>query len=197
MDRERLETRFAGMGARLKVHEGAPRHGVRNTTNLTVDVQRDRKGEFFEIRLRPAMDVRLEVVDLQPSQRHLLLLAEEGSRKLKFLCGHDEREWFVAAVPEQEGAATVRTAMEALKPVQVRRAQTLQKVKTEDRRRRKTSAYIRQGEWFFMPASRVIVMEWLILHNEPLSRGNGSKPHISDRNSEASWRALEIRIMRQ
>src|SRR5207237_314457 len=110
----------------------------------------------------------------------LLLLAEEGSRKLKFLCGHDERQWFVAAVPEQEGAATVRTAMEALKPVEVRRAQTLQRIKTEDRRRRKTSAYLRQGEWFFMPASRVIVKEWLILHNEPLSRGNGSKPHIAE-----------------
>ena len=181
MDRELLESRFAGMGARLKVQEGAPRNPVGGSAaNLTVDVQRDRKGEFFEIRVRPAVDLRLEVVDVQPSQRHLLLLAEEGNRKLKFVCGHDERQWFVAAVPEDNGVATVRTALEALKPVEVQRAQSRQRIKTEERSRRKTDAYIRQGEWFFMPASRVTVQEWLILHNEPLTRGNGSKPHIAE-----------------
>src|SRR5260370_41780259 len=158
MDRERLESRFAGMGARLKVHEDAPRNPVGGSAaNLTVDVQKDRKGEFFEIRVRPAVDVRLEVVDLRPFQRHLLLLAEEGNRKLKFLCGHDERQWFVAAVPEREGAATVRTAMEALKPVEVRQAQSRLKVKTEDRARRKTRAYGRQGEGFFVPSPRIAV----------------------------------------
>src|SRR5438445_13462413 len=106
--------------------------------NMVVDVQRDRKGEFFEISLRPAADVRLEVVDLQPSQRHLLLLVEERNRKLKFVCGHDERQWFVAAVPEDHGVATVETALEALKPVEVQRAQSRQKIKTEVRSRRKT-----------------------------------------------------------
>jgi len=37
----------------------------------------------------------------------------------KFLCGHDERHWFVAAVPGR-GVSNVRTAMEALKPAAVR-----------------------------------------------------------------------------
>jgi hypothetical protein len=180
MDRELLETRFARMGARLKVQEGTARDRSGSRTNLTVDVQRDRKGEFFEIRVRPAVDVRLEVVDLQPARRHLLLLAEDENRKLKFLCGHDERQWFVAAVPERNGVASVETAMEALKPVEVQRAQARQRIRTEDRRRRKTSAYIRQGEWFFMPALHVAVEEWRILHDEPLSRGNGSKPHIAE-----------------
>src|SRR5205823_3272151 len=103
MDRELLESRFARMGARLKVQERASRGRSGSTMNMVVDMQRDRKGEFFEISLRPAADVRLEVVDLQPSQRHLLLMAEEGNRKLKFVCGHDERQWFVAAVPEEHG----------------------------------------------------------------------------------------------
>ena len=37
------------------------------------------------------------------------------AEKNKFLCGHDERHWFVAAVPGRS-VATVRSAMEALKP---------------------------------------------------------------------------------
>lgn len=180
MNCELLKTRFARMGARLKVQERATRDRRGGTANLSVDVQRDGQGEFFEIRVRPMVDVRLEVVDVQPAERHLLLLAEDGSRKLKFLCGHDERRWFVAAVPEQEGAATVRTAREALKPAEVRRAQAYQHIKTADRQRRKTEVYVRQGEWFFLPAPDVTVEEWLVLHNEPLSRGAGSKPHIAE-----------------
>jgi hypothetical protein len=180
MERALLAARFARMGARLKVQERAARDRRGGTANLAVDVQRDGKGEFFEIRVRPMVDVRLEVVDVQPAERHLLLLAEEGSRKLKFLCGHDERQWFVAAVPEQEGAATVRTAREALKPAEVRQAQARRQIKTEDRQRRKTAVYVRQGEWFFLPAPEVTVAEWLILRNEPLSRGAGSKPHTAE-----------------
>ena len=45
----------------------------------------------------------VEVLDVQPADRHLLLLVREGGlRSHKFLCGHDERHWFVAAVPESE-----------------------------------------------------------------------------------------------
>jgi hypothetical protein len=178
MDRELLESRFARMGARLKVQESAPRSRIGSAGNLSVDVQHDRRGEFFEIRLRPTVDLRLEVVDLKPAERHLLLLAEEGSRKSKFLCGHDERQWFVAAVPERESVASVRDAMEALKPVEVRQAQSRLKIKNEDRRRRKTDAYVRQGEWFFVPAPNAVIVEQFVLHNEPLSRGAGSKPHL-------------------
>jgi len=178
MDRQLLESRFARMGARLKVQESAPRGRTGSAGNLSVDVQHDRRGEYFEIRLRPATDLRLEVVDLKPAERHLLLLAEEGNRKSKFLCGHDERQWFVAAVPERESAASVREAMEALKPAEVRQAQSRLKIKNEDRRRRKTDAYVRQGEWFFVPAPNAVIVEQFVLRHEPLSRGAGSKPHI-------------------
>src|SRR3954452_25475507 len=183
MNCELLKTRFARMGARLKLQERAARDRRGGTANLAVDVQRDGKGEFFEIRVRPTVDVRLEVVDVQPAERHVLLLAEEGSQKLKFLCGHDERQWFVAAVPDQ--AATVSTAREALKPAEVRQPQARRQIRTEDRKRRKTDAYVRQGEWFLLPAPDVRVEEWLILHNEPLSRGAGSKPH----NAEFCYRS--------
>jgi hypothetical protein len=40
--------------------------------------------------------------------------ASRGGKGLrKFLCGHDERHWFVAEVPR---GTTVREAKEALKP---------------------------------------------------------------------------------
>ncbi len=65
----------------------------------------------------------------------------------KFLCGHDERDWFAAAVPETSGVATVSTAMEALKPQEVLAAQAGKGLKARHRNRRHNKAFIRQGEW--------------------------------------------------
>ena len=67
----------------------------------------DGDGEFFEIRRRGGADARIEVLDVQPSDRHLLLMVREGDQKPKYLCGHDERHWFVAAVPESAPVGTV------------------------------------------------------------------------------------------
>src|SRR5207244_8487767 len=36
------------------------------------------------------------------------------------------------------------------------------------------------GEWFFVPAPSFKVDEKLILRNEPISRGSGSKPHWAE-----------------
>ena len=48
------------------------------------------------------------------SDRHLLLLVRRGERKSKFLCGFDERHWFVAAILESESGVTgVATAKAA------------------------------------------------------------------------------------
>jgi hypothetical protein len=46
-----------------------------------------------------------------------------------------------------------------------------------DRLRRRNAAFVRQGEWFFVPQNDLIVPERLILRREPLSRGGGSKSH--------------------
>jgi hypothetical protein len=69
--------------------------------------------------------------------------------------------------------------MEALKPAEVRAAQAQQGVKGKDRRR-KNAAYRRQGEWFFLPAPHLKVDKKLIVRDEPLSRGNGGKPHWAE-----------------
>jgi len=108
------------------------------------------------------------------------LLVREGNDKSKFLCGHDERHWFVAGIPEAAPVGTVRQAKEALKPAEVQSAQARERVGGKARNRRKNAAYIRQGEWFFLPVPDMVVPEELVLKNEPLRRGNGGKPHWAE-----------------
>jgi hypothetical protein len=172
MDTANLLSKFVRIGARLTFSERPSRRGV-----VSLDVREDRAGECFEIALRTEANPEVAVLDIQPADRHLLLLVRDGDEKQKFLCGHDERHWFVAAVPESAPVGTVRQAKEALKPEEVQSAQARQGLRAKARNRRKNSAYRRQGEWFFLPAPGFQVDESLVLHNEPLSRGNGGKPH--------------------
>jgi len=86
----------------------------------------------------------------------------------RFLCGHDERHWFVAAIPEEERVSTVKQAVEALKPGPVKNAQAAVGIKTKDLHKRKTAGYVRQGEWFFVPRPNVTVQDYLIHKKEPL-----------------------------
>jgi hypothetical protein len=105
---------------------------------------------------------------MEPKQKHLLLQVRKAGAETqldRFLCGHDEREWFVAAVPG--GASSVRQAMDALQPEPVREALS----------HRQNRAFRRQGEWFFVPESALVVDEKFILRDEPLRRGAG-KPHF-------------------
>lgn len=171
-----VERQFEKMGARVRVH--APErltHVVASA--LRVDVRRDRHGEYFDMAVDKAR-VALDVLDLRPRERHLLLLSRDvaSGTKEKFLCGHDERHWFVAAVPGT-AAASVRTAMEALKPPAVHEAQAREAVRERDRNRRRNAAFVRQGEWFFVPARDVVGNPARVLHREPIRRGAG-KAHI-------------------
>jgi hypothetical protein len=177
MDTSNLLTKFARIGARLKVTDRASNRRRTASGVISLDVQEDKEGEFFEVSPSPSADPEVAVLDVQPSDRHLLLLVREGTEKQKFLCGHDERHWFVAAIPESAPVGTVRQAKEALKPVDVRVAQDRQGLRANARNRRKNAAYRRQGEWFFLPVERMRVDEKLVLRNEPITRGNGGKPH--------------------
>ena len=152
MDTDLLDIKFSRIGARLKV---ADRPSQRNRTAgvISLDVQTDRKGEFFHIARRPDAEAEVAVLDVQPADRHLLLLVREGNEKSKFLCGHDESHWFVAGIPENAPVGTVRQAKEALKPVEVQTAQARQGLRANARNRRKNAAYRRQGEWFFLPVA--------------------------------------------
>jgi hypothetical protein len=81
MNTNLLDIKFARIGARLKV---ADRPTRRNRTSgvISLDVQADRKGEFFEIVRQAGAEVA--VLDVQPADRHLLLLVREGKDKSKF-----------------------------------------------------------------------------------------------------------------
>ena len=173
MSTEVLERRFAAMGARLRVIGGTA-HRV-----PWIDVRIDRRGEVFELAPAPGESpVEFEVVDVRREDRHLLLLARDGGQKSKFLCGHDERHWFVAAIPESaRGVTGVMTAKQALQPVGVRAA--VERRRPKDRFRRRNSAYLRQGEWFFVPAPGLEPDPWRVLQDEPLSRGRG-KAHLME-----------------
>ncbi len=177
MNANHIQSKFAMLGARLKISVVPER----STRDYAVDIQKDRQGEFFELRVSEPLHNRVDVSVLQtdPRDRHLLLFVRPPEGKpARFLCGHDEREWFVAAVPG--GASSVVQAKEALKPEAIRARQSQLEVPTRLRNRRKNAAFRRQGEWFFVLASakeRDPINEKLILRNEPLRRGAG-KPHI-------------------
>ena len=149
---EVLARRFAEIGARLEIDvESSP-------WGLSVDV----RGDTFAIRLPTSeTPTRLDVIDVDRASRQLLLLVRDGDAKSKFLCGHDERHWFVAAVPNSErGVIGVATAKLALQPKRVRGV-----------------PHVRQGEWFFVPEPTLRVENWFVLRNEPIRRVNGT-PHI-------------------
>ncbi|HKP38049.1 MAG TPA: hypothetical protein VJT71_14425 [Pyrinomonadaceae bacterium] len=177
MNANAIEKKFASIGARLKISQIPVRW--RNSSDYAIDIQHDKDGQFFELRVREMLNARLDLIVLQakPEQRHLLLLVRRsGAEKRldRFLCGHDERAWFVAAVPG--GASSVDQAKEALKPREVLQAQATHGLTARQRQARNNRAFRRQGEWFFIPEPELVVDPKLVLHNEPIRRGSG-KPH--------------------
>jgi hypothetical protein len=174
-----IERPFASMGARVKLAlpEIRPRWGT-VVSPVALSVRTDRHGEYFLIRKRD--DVSVEVLEVQANDRHLVLLARvpDGSGqavKSRFLLGHDERHWFVAAIPESSPVSTVAAAKEALKPREI--VVRERGIRSGVRQRRINKVRIRQGEWFFVPVGDLKINLKLVFKNEPLRRGQG-KPHV-------------------
>lgn len=165
------------MGARFQVVHTAkqPRAML---LDYAMDIEHDGAGAYFALRVPESMERELmvNVMQVQKHDRHLLLMVrKDGATKDRFLCGHDEREWFVAAVPG--GASSVIQAKEALKPMAVLQAQSRKGLKGKQRNLRKNPAFRRQGEWFFIEEPGLVVDPKVILRHEPLRRGAG-KPHM-------------------
>ncbi|MCW3098937.1 MAG: hypothetical protein JWL77_4555 [Chthonomonadaceae bacterium] len=190
MNTQTLIRQFAAIGAELDItiQQPIPSRRVvpvrRNSAqDFTLDIAERKGREVFTLSLRSGILDTLDmlVVDVRPKERHLLLLAKplDGSgEKRKFLCGHDERHWFVAAVPDAEHVARIKDAMEALKPFPVRLSQRRNGVKAKDWNARHNAGFVRQGEWFFLPQPNFAPPNAnLILEDEPIRRGGG-KPHM-------------------
>jgi hypothetical protein len=181
-----LSKKFHEMGADLQIKVRVPaRFSAQGGTPIVIDIANDSNGrEFFDIGIHPDFkeNLDLQVLEVLPSDRHLTMVARELDdngrtlRKHHFLCGHDERHWFVASV---EGVSTVREAKASLKPVEVTRREDRLGLNTRRRNRRRNEAFVRQGEWFFIPSPQVAVANNLILRNEPLRR-TGSKAHMAE-----------------
>ena len=171
MESKLLETMFGRMGARVAI-----RGTINERDRAGINIRSDEHGEYFDIRVRPNEEVEYEVVDIQPRLKHLLLMARREHSKNKFLCGHDERHWFVCAVPGGSVTNVVK-AMEALQPEEVRTAVRRRVKRIKNRLRRRNEAFVRQGEWFFIPAPELVVNPKLVRRDEPISRGNGGKSH--------------------
>lgn len=177
---EALRRKFSSIGADLRfapLPERAARKGA-----YTVDVQETdgKKAERFILSLSAQTPVEVEVLHAREAGRHLLLvvktLTARGLEKHRYLCGHDERHWFVAAVPDMHPTATtVEQALEALQPAEVREALRIEGVRHKDRRARRNPVFVRQGEWFFLPAPDARIDPRMIHRQEPLRRGG--KPH--------------------
>jgi hypothetical protein len=184
---EVLEKAFGKIGARVKVATGSSERGWDRRPFL-VDIDNDKDGEHFFIRLREEIDMK--VLQVVPKDRHLLLMltrnqgvkhGQNREEKSKFLCGHDERHWFVAAIPETASAKTVEDAKDALRPADLE----------------KEGDWIRQGEWFFVPCPEFILPKQAVtFHDEPLVRrtrdGRGGKPHIATECYRTGGEAVHV-----
>lgn len=167
-----LKQHFMVMGANVDVTVGGNR--------FELDVENNRLSETFKIRLPDDGSVTAKILDSDRRCRHLVLDVNhrQFGMNQKYLCGHDEFHWFVAALPETSKARTVPEAMEALKPKAVLTEQRRKRVKRQRRRNRRTTAYIRQGEWFFMPCPEFDVEQQRVIQNGTLVRGAGKPHHV-------------------
>jgi hypothetical protein len=126
----KIATQFAAIGARAAVVESAQEARVREVRAarwtapgllppFSIDIRVDRDGEYFELRGQP--EIRVDVVDIDFLDRHLLLEVRAPAMDAvvsveTYLCGYDHGHWFVAAVPERAGARDVQSAKDALRP---------------------------------------------------------------------------------
>ncbi len=182
---EYIEKAFESIGSRVKIGEIAQKsnrlRSIANRANssrnapFVVNIDRDGNGEYFKIDTNGA--VEFHVLGLDKSNHHLLLFARDNENaKYRFLCGLDEKGWFAAAVPE--AVSNIPAAMEALKPPQIVNAQ--KHIRRKHKNKRKNSAFLRQGEWFFIPAPDVSADLMLIIKNEPIRRGRGSAHMVEE-----------------
>jgi hypothetical protein len=197
--RESIQAKFEKMGATVVFEDAVARRRLRwqieneRRTVLAADDSGENASQPMHVVDMKAIDeretfivdtfdnpeVKVEVLDVRPKDRHLLLMIAKGKEKAKYLMGHDERHWFAAAVPESAHAKNVADAMDALKPTRILTKEAKAGVKAKNRNRRKNAAYVRQGEWFFIHAPQLEHGGCVIHKDEPIQTGR-SKPHICE-----------------
>jgi len=184
-----ISRKFEKMGAGVEFRvTGRPRASrTVRPAPLTINITSKNGRELFDIVIHADFkdSLDLQVLQVLPREQHLVLVAreldEDGSalKKHHFLCGHDERHWFVAGV---SGVSTVDGARDSLKPDEIRRQESSQGLNRKRRNLRRNEIFVRQGEWFFMPSPGLPVDSHLIRKNEPMRRTGqrGGKAHWAE-----------------
>jgi hypothetical protein len=169
-------------GTRRRVTTVAQGIALRETYAIDVLEKPGRESYQLVVRADAVKNLEFQAVDVRPDVRHLVLMVRSlhaevvPTEKRKFLCGHDERHWFVANLPRTT-ITNVAEAMESLKPAGLAQMQRRLGVRARDWNRRKNAGFRRQGEWFFVPMPDFEPERGqMVLHNEPIRRGAG-KPH--------------------
>ncbi|MFO0947468.1 MAG: hypothetical protein U1D30_16285, partial [Planctomycetota bacterium] len=109
-----IEQAFDAIGAQTEIRTGI-RRGIRNEGGaFRIDVRRRAAKEFFQLTILRSESIHVSAIDVRPKERHLVLDvgAVPGFSDGRFLCGHDERHWFVASLPIVTRTETVRGAFE-------------------------------------------------------------------------------------
>lgn len=177
---ESLVRHFEKIGATLRVR---PWIGGRRRIDPAVtpptfnlDIAIDKGREYFDLRVGRDAPT-FHVLQANSAARHLLLYAVNGRANARdggerFLCGHDERHWFVATIADR--VTTVTDAKRSLLPAALKDAG----LTPDDLARRHTGTFKRQGEWFFLPTDKTF--DGVPIHRgERLMRARGGKPHIA------------------
>jgi len=183
-----LQRQFSRAVAPLEIGEGPVTADGRRVNILpgqfTLDVAHAGRDESFVLRLGEGAEERWRfmVANAEPARRHLLFVAALAEVELKpeaprhFLCGHDERHLFVAGPPY--AVTTVAEALDALKPLDVLESEARHRIRERVRNRHRNAAFVRQGEWFFLPRPSFVPSTPAVIHrDEPISRGHG-KAHV-------------------
>lgn len=174
--------RFSGMTTtrrRFSTLQPTPRPFV-------AGVSRDKKGEFFDIQVNENTKITL----LDTDGDHALLLFKTPNEnphqppaKDRIMIGHDERQLFIAGIPDSAGPSTIFQAKESLKPIEVREFEKKIGVKDKQARHARGKKVSlkrrRQGDFFFIPKPDMEFTDEFINRKEPIGRNIGTS-HICE-----------------
>jgi hypothetical protein len=157
-----IQKKFEEIGAKVLIKENNI-----SDRDFSVGIVDRKAEEVFSISMKKH-DIELQVLQTRKDIRHLLLMAKNKKHNTheKFLCGYDERHWFLVGVDDD--VRNVDHAMASLKPGYINFRQKITKVKPKNINKRHNKAFIRQGEWFFLPYYRLNSNNLIIYKNHSL-----------------------------
>ncbi len=162
--------KFEEIGAKVRIEENS-----NSISNFRMNIIERKSEEVFFISLKKPI-IELQVLQTRKDINHLLLMVKDNEigTQEKFLCGFDERHWFLVGV--DDNVRNVDHAMLSLKPALVDIQQKIKKIKRKNINKRHNKAFIRQGEWFFI-SSRISINTQNYIMYKNHSLGNG---HVCD-----------------